>query len=197
MPIRRGGLKWRVSNPYNSESVKGERKDGEAAGEEETEGCLTTGWTMPGISQNADKRVVSGVRSLNGSSVWCFSTPLSLILPPLSLSLSSFFLFLSSSFSLCTSRFQSTNPNTLLNNLATFCTYTTQTLPATRYRTGVVLTLFCLIFIKNIFKKSLLSDNNVAAGCWSRGEHLLRDRVQVRSHPSIHANKTVEEHTFT
>lgn len=31
---------------------------------------------MPGISQNADNRVVSGVRSLNGSSVWCSSIPL-------------------------------------------------------------------------------------------------------------------------
>lgn len=44
---------------------------------------------MPGISQNADKRVVLGVRSLNGSSVWCFSTPLSLVLHPLSLPFSS------------------------------------------------------------------------------------------------------------
>lgn len=52
---------------------------------------------------------------------------------------------------------------------------------------------FRLIFI-NIKARP---DNNVVAGCWSRGEHLLRDRVQVRSRSSDHANKTVEEHTFT
>lgn len=49
---------------------------------------------------------------------------------------------------------------------------------------------FRLIFI-NI--KARPGQQCCCCGCWSRDEHLLRDRVQVRSRSSDHANKTVEE----
>lgn len=59
---------------------------------------------------------------------------------------------------------------------------------------------FFVLFLLKILKPALGQQRCcwlLVAGCWSRGKHLLRERVQVRSRPSVHVNKTVEEHTFT
>lgn len=109
--------------------------------------------------------MVSGVRSLNGSSVWCFSYP--------------FVPHSTSAFSLPLLSFKARNPkDSSFNDPPIFCTPPRHTNFAGKISSWRSCWLFCFIFIKNIKARRALSDNNVAAGCWSRGEHLLRDRFK-------------------
>lgn len=128
--IRRGGLKWRVSNPYNSESVKGEREDGAGRARKRRKGARDDGVNDAWYKSECGQACGFGGEKFKWlvrmvllylfvpRSTSAFSLPLSLSSPSPPLSI---YLFLS----------QSTDP---FDDPATFRTSTTRISPATRYR---------------------------------------------------------------